>query len=71
MGMPSRMDVSLISTSSISEDVVSGQLVYIKDRTGKYIAVGKASESKEVLDKMENGVAAIMVLTYGINPCDA
>ncbi len=57
--------------SYISDDVVSGQLVYIKDRTGKFIAVGKASESKQDLDKMESGVAATMILTYGTNPCDA
>ncbi|MCL4356608.1 MAG: DUF1947 domain-containing protein [Candidatus Thermoplasmatota archaeon] len=57
--------------SFISEDVVSGQFVYIKDSSGKFIAVGKASESKQVLDNMQNGVAATMILTYGTNPCDA
>ena len=55
----------------ISEDVVSGEFVYIKDRTGKFIAVGRASESKQELDKMESGVAATMLLTFGTNPCEA
>ncbi|MCL4350662.1 MAG: DUF1947 domain-containing protein [Candidatus Thermoplasmatota archaeon] len=57
--------------SHISEGIEAGKIVFIKDKSGKFIAVGKASENGDVLSSMESGVAAIMMLTMGTDPCTA
>ncbi len=55
--------------SEIGEGVREGELVYIKDQTGQFIAVGRSTKNSEELKQSKEGQAAEIVLIPGKNPC--
>ncbi|MCL4322854.1 MAG: DUF1947 domain-containing protein [Candidatus Thermoplasmatota archaeon] len=55
--------------TQIGSGIKTGNLVYVKDPTGKFIAVGIASKSTEELEISRDGPAADIVMSHSKNPC--
>lgn len=56
--------------TQIGESIRPGSLVYVKDPTGRFIAVGIATKSTEELKVSREGPAADIIMSPAKNPCN-
>jgi PUA domain protein len=55
--------------TKIGEGIKVGNLVFVKDLKGKFIAIGIAEKSSEELKISRDGAAAKILMSPGKNPC--